>query len=182
MWLFWSSWLTFNSYVTAQNQNNNLQLEVFCGIRVGDWEILSEADCLWATLSYGSGVQPPWAFNSSSRPLAQGVFCTSWTPFLVRVGILMVCLQLAIVGIVCSSLPSTWGHENTWWMVLECCSVSQFSFPSFDGLQISKNFNLCDYIWERIRYAKSYILLSWTEIMYVSKILKITRCTLSLAD
>lgn len=69
--------------------------------------------------------------------------------------------QLTIAGIVLyPSFPSGWGNKNLWWIILECCSVSQSCCPSFDSPQITKNVNLCDCIWEKNTNAKTFILLS----------------------
>lgn len=94
-------------------------------------------------------------------------FQFSCHPRLGKSGITWPVLQLAMAGTVLFT-PPKWLEKpetpaNYSWMLL---SVT-FSFLSSDSLQITKNCNPSDCFWEKIRYAKSFILLSWIGVIYL---------------
>lgn len=173
MWFFWSSCLSFNSFVTAQNQNDNLHLEVFRWVLVGDRKTVSHRPPVSHNVIMGPGYSHPGLSIPADGP-QHGMLCVlPGLLFLWESGSLGLLFPVSNSGYCLLFPPQHWGNENTWLIVVGYYSVSQFSFPSFDGLQINKNFKLCDCIWEKIRYAKTFILLSWTEIICLC-ILKIT--------
>lgn len=149
--------------VKPTQNRNSIKFSVGLG---WNWK-RSWTNCLWVSLllsgHHCDGHHGLWIPVDTP---GQGMYF-SWIPSLCKESGLIVILSVG--NSTCCPHPTP-PHllvredlVNCSWLLFFVMSC----YPFIDSLlRITKNFNLCDSPWEKIRYCKTLILLSWIEIVY----------------